>query len=742
VDVCPEGALITVRQDDENVDQLRRNWNLWENLPDTNDRYINISNLDEGIGVLSSLLLKKKNYGSMAGGDGACMGCGEKTAVHILVSTIEGLMIPRVKSFVGRLDDLIERLDARARELVGSKADVAGLAEADQDHVDVALDADSAERLRLLNQATDELKDLRWRYVEGPGGTGRAPMGISNSTGCSSVWGSTYPYNPYPFPWVNHLFQDAPSIAIGLFEGQMRKMADNFVSVRRAELLTSGEYDAETHEPFFTAFDWRQFDDEEFHLCPPMLAMGGDGAMLDIGFQNLSRLLASGKPIRVVVLDTQVYSNTGGQSCTSGFTGQIADMAAYGQVQHGKEETRKEMALIALAHRGAYVLQSSQASASHMMQGILKGLNSRRPAVFNIYTPCPVEHGVADEWAPHSAKLALESRAFPFMVFDPDAGDTVAECIDLEGNPEIDELWPSYELAYVDSDGGEQTMDLPLTIADWAATEGRFRKHFTSIPTDAEGEFVPFHEYFVLSADERSDLVPFVYTLKEDRTLDRLSVSDEIVQLAEDRQLFWSQLKELGGLDTENLEEEFERRSEEIRSDYESRFDDLKASYPKVVARRLAEGLLSAGGGDRTVADLLEQASHAPPVSFDPVISAESLAPVESTAAASPGESAVAVAPEPVVAPESEDDDDDLVMAPYIETDLCTTCDDCLNINKKMFAYNDNKQAYIKDASAGTFAQLVKAAEKCPAAIIHPGTPLNPKEKNLEKWIERARPFN
>ena len=59
-----------------------------------------------------------------------------------------------------------------------------------------------------------------------------------------------------------------------------------------------------------------------------------------------------------------------------------------------------------------------------------------------------------------------------------------------------------------------------------------------------------------------------------------------------------------------------------------------------------------------------------------------------------------------------------------------------------MFAYNDNKQAYIKDASAGTFAQLVKAAEKCPAAIIHPGTPLNPKEKNLDKWIERARPFN
>jgi pyruvate-ferredoxin/flavodoxin oxidoreductase len=59
-----------------------------------------------------------------------------------------------------------------------------------------------------------------------------------------------------------------------------------------------------------------------------------------------------------------------------------------------------------------------------------------------------------------------------------------------------------------------------------------------------------------------------------------------------------------------------------------------------------------------------------------------------------------------------------------------------------MFAYNDAKQAYIKDSNAGTFAEIVQAAEKCTAEIIHPGTPLNPKEKNLEKWIERAKPFN
>jgi pyruvate-ferredoxin/flavodoxin oxidoreductase len=81
-------------------------------------------------------------------------------------------------------------------------------------------------------------------------------------------------------------------------------------------------------------------------------------------------------------------------------------------------------------------------------------------------------------------------------------------------------------------------------------------------------------------------------------------------------------------------------------------------------------------------------------------------------------------------------------MDPYIETARCTSCDECININKKMFAYDENKQAYIKDKNAGTFAEIVQAAERCTAGIIHPGTPLNKKEKDLDKWIERAQPFN
>src|SRR5690606_7091186 len=83
------------------------------------------------------------------------------------------------------------------------------------------------------------------------------------------VWGSTFPFNPYPFPWANHLFQDSPSVAMGVFEGHMAKMADGFKAARTAELELADQYKPGKSEAELTYFDWRQFSDEEWALCPP-----------------------------------------------------------------------------------------------------------------------------------------------------------------------------------------------------------------------------------------------------------------------------------------------------------------------------------------------------------------------------------------------------------------------------------------------------------------------------------------
>jgi pyruvate-ferredoxin/flavodoxin oxidoreductase len=206
-----------------------------------------------------------------------------------------------------------------------------------------------------------------------------------------------------------------------------------------------------------------------------------------------------------------------------------------------------------------------------------------------------------------------------------------------------------------------------------------------------------------------------------------------------------------------DLEEEFARRSDALRRDYDARLAELRASYPQLIARRLAEGLLRSAGGARSASELLAVAAAAPdpmspttPASSVPGVSAASGTPAGGAAPNANGTgasmSSVAVveasAPAPPAAAPDESPDDDLAMEPYIDSARCTTCNECTNLNGKLFAYNAEKQAYIRDPKAGTFAQLVQAAEKCPVAAIHPGTPMNPKEKDLAKWVERAKPFN
>jgi ferredoxin len=111
-----------------------------------------------------------------------------------------------------------------------------------------------------------------------------------------------------------------------------------------------------------------------------------------------------------------------------------------------------------------------------------------------------------------------------------------------------------------------------------------------------------------------------------------------------------------------------------------------------------------------------------------PTAASASAAPASATATATP---AAAAAQEPERSPDEA----------YIETARCSTCNECTTINNKMFAYDGNKQAYIADVNAGTYAQLVEAAESCQVSIIHPGKPRNPKEPGLEELLKRAEPF-
>jgi pyruvate ferredoxin oxidoreductase beta subunit len=230
VQVCDEldyHALEMVKKDETTLPRYRWAFDVFRKIGPTPPEYINER-------ALADFMLAEERSLLYVGGAGSCMGCGEATAI------------------------------------------------------------------RMMLAATG--------FVHGP-----ENIGIVASTGCNTVYGSTYPYNPYVVPWTNSLFENAPADAMGI----------------RAR------------------WDQRGWKDKALWV------IGGDGAMYDIGFQSLSRMLASGMNIKVMVLDTQVYSNTGGQASTATFGAQEAKMAAFGKFAAGKCERRKELAQICLMASGS-----------------------------------------------------------------------------------------------------------------------------------------------------------------------------------------------------------------------------------------------------------------------------------------------------------------------------------------------------------------------------------------------------
>jgi pyruvate/2-oxoacid:ferredoxin oxidoreductase beta subunit len=197
--------------------------------------------------------------------------------------------------------------------------------------------------------------------------------------------------------------------------------------------------------------------------------------MFDIGFQSLSRLFASGMNIKVFVLDTQVYSNTGGQASTSSYTGQNTKMSGHGKTIAGKQERRKEIAQIAMMHPRTFVAQTTCAHTNHFYRAVIDALEFDGPALVCCYTPCQPEHGVADNMATDQARLAVDTRAFPLVIHDPRKGDSLRERISLQGNPAInDDWWTNPKTGQV------------VDFIDFARSEGRFGKHF-----DKEGNPSP-----------------------------------------------------------------------------------------------------------------------------------------------------------------------------------------------------------------------------------------------------------
>ena len=684
VDVCGPGALSAARQSTVLQGEMRQNFEFLSRLPNTPPRFT--ENAIEPGGDSKRLLLDHDNYYAMTGGHGACRGCGEVTAIRLLTATNRALHEKRRRSHVRELEKLIANLGAKLEIL-------------QPDESDPGRPARMQETLRILEARL-------YQFESGPSGNGPAGAAIANATGCSSVYASTFPANPYKDPWVNSLFQDTPAVAKGIFEGLCAKAVDDFKALRTARLDLDDLYDPETHDTLFKCFNWHYFTDEERALLPAVISMGGDGATYDIGFGALSRLLVSDTPIKIVVLNTGAYSNTGGQTSTASFTAQDSDLTRFDIAHRGKLEDRKELGLIAAFHPNVLVIQTSAAMQSHFMKSTLEFLNyNDSPAVFDTYTTCQPEHGIADDAGSRHAILAVESRLYPVFVHDPRRGSTLAERFSLEGNPDVDNDWVTTTLNYVDDEGNAKLLEIPFTVADFALHEGRFKKHFH--PIAGEGEPVPIHEYIDIAEADRYGKIPFIWTTSGDGKLSRLTMTSVMVELTEERRRNWRMLQYLGGLHIDRMEASHHEELAEWQQKYQQSSIARETSIDSI-ARGMAE--LAAASG-----------APAMPTEFNIPVTV-------GTAAA-----AAAQAPSPVPAGQAGD-----TLVEITEEDMpkCTNCKTCYQDLAELFEKTmivvDGDTRTVSRVIPGVFGKIeitpelvqraARVADDCDAEIIrlHP----------------------
>ncbi|MCB1830415.1 MAG: ferredoxin [Gammaproteobacteria bacterium] len=506
--------------------------------------------------------------------------------------------------------------------------------------------------------------------------------------------------------------------AMEIFDLKAAEFADIFCAVRIAELEIKGFYNSEIHDPWFANFRWDSFSQEELLLVPTVIALGSADQVAGDGLRSLSRLLSSGRPVQILIR-VQPHNNPGAAPDEGPF-----------------QAFRTELGYLGIAHRQAVVTQSSPARHQHLLNCFNASFDTARTSLHVINTGLrpPSKLVTLNAWL--VAGAAIESRAHPFFRINPAAGDSAAVRMDFSENPQPEIDWPVHSFRYLDENELTVEEELGFTFADYALLLARLRDCFRYVPAECDSDaLTSVDRYLAMSPEQTRNLVPFVWAVDRNHILHRLVVSVDVTNAARDRRNYWRALQEMAGIRNRYVERAIaETQTEERRlaaaanelliAEHTAELNRVRTEAAGEAMQRLTDMLLGLDAGTlpypaATVPAKRPAAAEPPKAGTDATTAAEEKQP----------------APAEIEAGLSFDE-------PWIDTPLCTSCNDCLKVNALLFIYNEEKQALLGDPKKGTYAQLVQAAELCPAKCIHPGMPLNPDEPGLDALIQRAAPFN
>ncbi len=249
-------------------------------------------------------------------------------------------------------------------------------------------------------------------------------MMIANATGCSSIYGASIPSIPYSIPWASSLFEDNAEFGYGI------KMSDIVKKEEIKNIMMNIDEDFahtwldnmnnyEITKQVYDSIDYNKYPKlnelKDFIVKRSNWIIGGDGWAYDIGFSGIDHVLASNQDINILILNTEVYSNTGGQTSKATNEGAVAPFAST-----GKKTVSKDLAKIAMTYSNTYVAQINL--GANMMQTI-KALKEAEkhdgPSIIIAYAPC-INHGIDGGMVNslHVASLATKSGYYPIFRYD------------------------------------------------------------------------------------------------------------------------------------------------------------------------------------------------------------------------------------------------------------------------------------------------------------------------------------
>ena len=549
VTACGDHMALKMVQETEEVNAEHETGTAFlDLLPDTSQKYLGLYNganpADSKTATLRNMLMVRTNYDALVAGDGACAGCGEKSVLRSIAAVTEAYMRPvyHAKSdrFISKASDLEKNGAARLAAIKESCPEdyarlrqaiahlVMGLGGEEESDTNtriavyeaehgVITDAQLVEAIAAV-LLTEAFNHKNLQPIDGRLANGMSVMAMAAHTGCNTVYGSTAPNNPHPYPWMNSLFQDGVTVGWLMGESFIVDHARRSVLPERlADILLTREAGPEgsvlSAEEYyhFTHFTDALMTDQEIVELPKVWVVGGDGGIGDIGYQNTSKVMLQNRPnVKVLMLDTQVYSNTGGQNSDSTPMLGGGDMNTFGSATQGKNTEKKTVAETFLAGHGSpFVAQVSMANAPKLYRAILDGLEYRGTMFLQCFTTCQPEHGVADDMALFQAQRVRDSRGAPEFVFNPRLGETYQEALDIKGNPSIDLDW--YETK-------SKVTNEPYryTVAHWCVTEARFRNHLKKIKPEQAAKLIPLDNMLVRITQQ--DVVYRYYLLPEHRS--------------------------------------------------------------------------------------------------------------------------------------------------------------------------------------------------------------------------------